>query len=78
MEMSNIDLNPWNASILACPVYGAADLAGESRDILEISMKASGESRVYGFGFTPYQIAARILGWPLAGRFACWVDWFRK
>lgn len=57
---------------------GAAGLARESRDLFELSIQASGESRAGGIDFTLYRAAAGILGWPLAGRLACWADRFRK
>jgi glycosyltransferase involved in cell wall biosynthesis len=57
---------------------GAAGLARESRDLFELSMEASGEARAAGMDFRLYRVAAGVLGWPLAGRLACWTDRFRE
>lgn len=57
---------------------GAAGLESESRNLFQLARDASGETRASGLDFRLYRSAARILGWPLAGRLACWTDRFRK
>jgi len=56
---------------------GAAGLPAESRRLFELSRSASGEARAQGLDFAVYGIAARVLGWRLAGTFACAADRLR-
>jgi hypothetical protein len=57
---------------------GAAGLASESRNLFLLAKTASGAYRAKGLDFRLFEIAAGILGWPLAGRLACYVDRLRK
>lgn len=56
---------------------GAAGLIEESRALFEIARKASCGDRERGVDFRLYGAAARLVGWGLAGRIACWADRFR-
>jgi len=57
---------------------GAAGLDAESRDLFQLAIDASGESRARGIDFRLYRTVAGILGWPMTGRLACWADRIRK
>lgn len=57
---------------------GAVGLEAESRQLFGLARGASGQSRAKGIDFQLYRVAARILGWSLAGRLACLADHLRK
>ena len=56
---------------------GAAGLGAQSHELFELAKAASEIERARGLDFRLYAIAARLLGWPLAGRLACTIDRFR-
>ena len=57
---------------------GAAALGSESRELFLLAKTASGADRARGLDFAIYGIAAKILGWPLAGRLACVRDRLKR
>lgn len=57
---------------------GAAGLAQESEAMFRLARSASGLARAGGIDFRAYRAVAGMLGWPLAGRLACSLDWLRK
>jgi hypothetical protein len=57
---------------------GAAGLPVESRLLFEIAREASGTGRGWGLDFLCYRALAAIVGWPQAGRVACFADRFRR
>ena len=57
---------------------GAAGLPKESREMFELSKKASGDVRGRGWDFRLYQSFASILGWSMAGKISCYSDRFRS
>lgn len=56
---------------------GAAGLGKEARELFALAREASGATRGRGLDFRLYQIAATVVGWPLAGRIACSADRWR-
>jgi glycosyltransferase involved in cell wall biosynthesis len=56
---------------------GAAGLADESRDLFDLSRRASGKHG-QSWDFQAYRVLAEIVGWPAMGRLACYSDRFRK
>lgn len=56
---------------------GAAGLTTESRELFFLAKAASGAERAKGLDFRLYEVVARVLGWPLAGRLACVTDRLR-
>src|SRR6185295_6512160 len=57
---------------------GAAGLDSESRDLFLLAKAASSADRAAKLDFRIYEMAARVLGWPLVGRIACATDKLRK
>jgi glycosyltransferase involved in cell wall biosynthesis len=57
---------------------GAAGLADESRALFQLAKGASSTDRASKLDFRLYEMAARVLGWPLVGRIACASDRLRK
>lgn len=56
---------------------GSVGLAIESRHLFQLAQEASTPPRARGWDFRLYGAAARVFGWPLAGRLACLSDRFR-
>jgi glycosyltransferase involved in cell wall biosynthesis len=57
---------------------GAAGLDGESRELFHLAKAASSAERASRLDFRLYELAAGVLGWPLAGRIACASDRLRR
>ena len=57
---------------------GTAGLAKESEKLFILARKASGTIRGNGFDFRMYKILANIMGWSLLGKFASYLNQFRK
>jgi glycosyltransferase involved in cell wall biosynthesis len=57
---------------------GAAGLGPQSRDLFTRAQSASQARLARGLDFRVYSLAARILGWPLAGRLAQAIDRCRR
>lgn len=56
---------------------GSAGLAAESEWLFDLARAASTPERTRGFDFVFYRGIARVLGWVMAGRLACYLDRFR-
>ncbi|HYV07782.1 MAG TPA: glycosyltransferase family A protein [Blastocatellia bacterium] len=57
---------------------GAAGLANESKELFELAIQASGETRGKGWDFKLYGILASIAGWTRVGKMACYTDSIRN
>jgi glycosyltransferase involved in cell wall biosynthesis len=57
---------------------GAAGLPVESRLLFEMAREASGAERGRGLDFLCYRALATFVGWPQAGRVACFADRLRR
>jgi len=56
---------------------GATGLPEESRHLFDLAREASVPERARGLDFRLYRLTAKVLGWSLAGRLACWSDRLR-
>jgi glycosyltransferase involved in cell wall biosynthesis len=56
---------------------GAARLTGESKELFELSRKASGKGRMNGLDYRLYRLLSGVLGWSVMGRISCLSDSFR-
>ncbi len=57
---------------------GAVGLAEESRQLFELARRASSADRANGLEFRAYAVLARLIGWSMVGRVACWSDRLRS
>jgi glycosyltransferase involved in cell wall biosynthesis len=57
---------------------GAVGLAGEAKQMFELSRFASGSERSKGWDFRLYGLGARLIGWSHSGKIACLSDNLRK
>src|SRR5262249_30244912 len=57
---------------------GASGLAQESRELFELAFASRRNQEAHGWDFRVYRAASSVLGWRATGRFACWMDQWRR